>query len=373
MPQSDADVLILGAGCAGLAIAQRLAGTGLAVRLVEPRTAYTEDRTWSFWTGQPQAYGDALRRKWSAWSVSNRESSVRRTSARLHYVTLSSERVYASALRTIDASDTLTLHRGTRVVAEPQACGEGRIAVETDRGRLIGRTVVDTRPANIVADYGQSFVGREICTERAVFDAHTVGLMHFAPPQADRIGFVYVLPFAPDRALIETTCFAPPGATGDLEADLERACDAFAAGAAWQEVRRERGFIPMTAAGPKAQTDTPGLVRAGLAGGAARPSTGYAFQRIQHAATVCAERLARGAPPAIAYPEGAVSRWMDGLFLSVLRRWPEAGPDLMMRMFRHTPRDRLERFLSGSISPADRLAVVRSLPPGPFLQALVSP
>ncbi|WP_146069326.1 lycopene cyclase family protein, partial [Cryobacterium sp. Y11] len=50
-PAVDADLVILGAGLAGLTLAARLARerSGPRVVLLEPRTAYRDDRSWCFW------------------------------------------------------------------------------------------------------------------------------------------------------------------------------------------------------------------------------------------------------------------------------------------------------------------------------------
>ena len=53
------DVAIIGAGLAGLSLAARLAEppfAGLRVLVLEPRTLYRRDRTWSYWSMQPHPF-----------------------------------------------------------------------------------------------------------------------------------------------------------------------------------------------------------------------------------------------------------------------------------------------------------------------------
>ena len=64
---------------------------------------------------------------------------------------------------------------------------------------------------------------------------------------------------------------------------------------------------------------------------------------------------------------------MDALFLRVLRRHPERGPDMLFSLFKHCHPAALIRFMSGTASLADAAFVAASLPPAPFLAALVSP
>ncbi len=61
--------------------------------------------------------------------------------------------------------------------------------------------------------------------------------------------------------------------------------------------------------------------------------------------------------------------FMDRVFLRVLASAPERGPALFESLFRNAPPERPERFLSGSTRADDRLSVMASLPPLPFLRA----
>ena len=374
-PRLDTDVAVLGGGCAGLSLAMRLAGDGPSVTVVEPRAAYDEDRTWSFWRTAADPFVDCVRASWDRWAVTAGGERVVRASPVLRYQTLSARAVYDRALAAIDAAADVELRLATTVEAEPRPIPNG-FAVTTSAGELRAGVVVDTRPFGGTPGYGQYFVGHEVQLDAAAFDAATVELMSFAVPRRDRIDFVYVLPFARDRALIEATSFAPaPPPRAELDALLADAVAARAGGRSVDVVRREAGFIPMQPGNARraAATGHPGWVRAGIPGGAARPATGYAFQRIQHQTDRLAAALRAGATPQPVTLDGPVARGMDALFLKVLRRWPGLGPELFRQLFAHAPADRLERFLSGSTASQDRLAVVAALPPTPFLRALVSP
>lgn len=370
----DTDIAVLGGGCAGLSLATRLAGDGPHVTVIEPRTHYTEDRTWSFWRTARDPFTDCVRARWGRWAVTAGGERVVRSSPRLRYETLSARAFYDRALNVIgDAADT-ELRLATRVTAEPRPV-DGGMTVATSAGECRARTVVDTRPLGGPSGFGQYFIGAEVAIDGAAFDDTTVELMRFAAPRQDRIDFLYVLPFAPDRALVEATTFAPaPPPAGALETALAEAIERFARGRPVERIRRESGFIPMQpqAAHRTAATGHPRWVRAGIVGGAARPSTGYAFQRIQRGADGLAAQLRSGAAPTPPVLDGPVARWMDALFLRVVRRWPAAAPELFFELFEHAPAERLERFLSGSTASQDRLAVIGALPPTPFLRELFS-
>ncbi len=83
-----ADVIILGGGCAGLALARELANRqfGGEVIIFEPRREYTDDRSWCFWADPGHPDTRLARHRWRRW-----ESSVRcgpglvRLAGEIHY------------------------------------------------------------------------------------------------------------------------------------------------------------------------------------------------------------------------------------------------------------------------------------------------
>jgi lycopene beta-cyclase len=375
MASPDTDVAILGGGCAGLSLAVRLGRAGIPATVVEPREHPETDKLWSFWRAGRDPFEDCVRARWQGWRVSHGGAVARRSSARLRYETVCARRFAEKALGLSAEAPGIELAFGVAAEGAPER--EGALwRTETGAGALRSRYIVDTRPPEGPPGYGQYFIGREIAVAADAFDPSEVGLMEFAAPRDDRVDFLYVLPFARDRALLEATSFAPaaPG-RADLAARLDGAIAERTAGRAHDVLHEERGFIPMAAPPPGRRGGglAPRLGLGGLRGGAARPSTGYAFQRIQWMSDVLAERIGEGAEDLSLMPDGPGNRFMDRLFLRVLQRRPAAGPALFHALFRHAGQDRLERFLSGSRAPLDRLAVVGALPPAPFLRELAAP
>lgn len=361
----DADVAVLGGGCSGLSLAFRLADTALSVRIVEPRTAYVPDRVWSFWRTRADPFEDCVIGRWARWSASARDRHIVRSSRTLRYESVSSGLFYRKCLARIKAAPNVRLDLGSRVRAVGPV--QKGFRVETDTGGFRARTVVDTRPLKAFPSYAQTFIGYEIETEEDVFDADTVELMSFDTPFGRHIPFTYVLPFARDRALVEATVFGPPGLDpADVRKRLDSAVTGRLRHAKHRVLREEAGSIPMDAAHSRPAEQ--GMLPLGVRGGAARPSTGYAFARIQQTADIAADALLSGSPAAAADLDGPVTRHMDRLFLKVLQRHPDRAPDLFADMFEHAPPDRLERFLSGSTTVADRFAAIAALPPGLFIR-----
>ena len=364
----DIDVAILGGGCAGLSLAVRLAQSNLSVHVIEPRSTYINDRTWSFWRTCSDPFETCVRKEWSFWAVSGDQGCTTRTSSYMRYQSVDSGAFYKFACDTIAKSNQTQLSLG--VSAEGvERLGTGW-KVTTSTGTFTAKTVVDTRPPKRTPIYGQFFLGREIKTERPVFDSDVVQLMQFRRARSTGVDFVYILPFSANQALVEVTSFAPSKPSHQVFSNwLDIEIDALSGGHI-ETLRTESGSLPMEANFADIVPD--GMIRMGLGGCAARPSTGYAFSRIQMQADQVALALMTDKVPKTQL-DGSITQFMDRVFLQVLSSSPSRGAAYFETLFRKAPRDKLERFLSGSTRTADRLSVMASLPPLPFLRATLCP
>ena len=108
-----------------------------------------------------------------------------------------------------------------------------------------------------------------------------------------------------------------------------------------------------------------------MAGGA-RPSTGYAFQRIQRWADECACALVNSGQPVGHRPDPLPLRVMDQIFLDVLRADPSRGGAIFFSLFSRADPARVIRFLSGTAGVVDSLAVVAAMPVLPFVNAALA-
>ena len=374
---TDLDLVVLGGGCAGLSLALRLAedrGLCRRVAVLESRQAYRHDRSWCFWRTGPHRYERLVKRSWSHLALRSAARAVQVDCTGTPYQLLESGAFYDHALQALAASAAVRLQTGVTVLEPPRSV-PGGWRIETSAGGLTAAQVIDTRPPGPPqcgdALLWQSFLGEELVCDRAVFDPGRVDLMDFANDLPGAVAFTYVLPLACDRALVETTLFHPqPHGPCDLARRQQQAVQRLCGGASRQVVRAEAGILPMGMAPPPAALG-PGHCRAGLMSGAARPATGYAFQRIQRWADRCSAALRGGRGPLGHAPDPPLTRLMDRLFLDVLRCHPERGPELFTRLFGHTTTPRVIRFLSDHSSFTDRVAVAASLPTGLFLRQLL--
>lgn len=374
--KNDVDLVILGGGCAGLSLAMRLIELGersLRTLVLESRHEYVNDRTWCFWGHPDAALRGLASHQWSSFSVSTRTGQIIRDCSVNPYCMIPSGAFYALARERIARSSGTELLIGNSLTSEPVWEG-GFWKVMTRNGPVSAKWIVDTRP---VSPHGfhqprlwQSFLGKEIVTERDCFDPECAELMDFSESTPSLILFLYLLPFSKNRALIEATVFARgPMSAEDLTPALGSLLGKRLGRTGFSVIRSEHGILPMG----RRLTPThraPGYVHAGLAAGGARPSTGYAFQRIQRWARECGAAVARGEAPRPHASDPPIQRAMDELFLRVLRSRPDLAPNIFLSLFVKVEPERIARFMSDRGRFSDYAAVITALPPLPFLREL---
>lgn len=245
--RADVELLIIGAGLAGLALAERLALSShrrMRVELIEQAPAPAIGRrSWSWYEqGRPRAAFDA---SWSRWAMSARGMSAGRPFSDGRYGLMRGERIAASALAAIEASPSISLHCGVDVVSMRAVAGG--VEVETSGGSLRARQVIDTRPAGADllarAPWVRTGVRAEVRTGSAVFDTDTALLVHALRKEGAAICFETVLPLAPDHAVVEAVRIA--GRHDAARPDFEGALAHLVSGAKADIGLRMRSASPM--------------------------------------------------------------------------------------------------------------------------------
>jgi lycopene beta-cyclase len=372
-PTKRVDLAIIGGGCAGLSLARALAlrQTSQLVIILEPRLQYQDDRSWCFWSTPEHALSSLVSQSWSTWRFGQQGQPVETKSSAFHpYQYIRSADFYLDCWEKIAQCPSIESSLGTTVLNVHKQ--DDGWHIETTQESLFATQVIDTRPPSQThfaqATLYQCFLGAEIQIGHGInTDPSVLELMTDMRVQDGEFCFTYLLPLTQDRLLIELTLFA------SRPYDKEDLTEAFnqlllTRGLAQSEIlRMEYGNLPMGL--PNYRGEPP---RAGLGGGALRPSSGYGFMRIQRWAEQCAEHYCK---LGTVIPQTLSGFWlqkMDQLFLAVIHAQPSLAPTLFNKLLGGTQTERFIRFMNDRASLIDYFHIVMCLPKVPFIQALLS-
>ncbi len=380
----DVDLAIVGAGLAGTSAALQLAGqaskSGRRIVVFDAGTAPATERTWCYWDVRgseidprvgPLDLRDLVRHRWDRWGVTTRAGRQVLLDAReAPYVRLDGEDFHREAGILLDASPAVTVRRGARVESIEE--GEGEVLLRVAGEDWRSSHVIDARgPETREARLFQHFVGWDVEFEHDVLDPRRATLMDFDVDQEGAIRFLYVLPESTRRGLVETTVLSPePWSVERHESGLRAYMDQRFGAAEFEVLRTEHGVLPMDGnVGEELLSSGGRVLRGGAAGGALRPSSGYAF--------LATQRWAASLPaawPGVGYrswgdvpaPRSKALKWLDQVFLAQLRSSPASAPELFERLFSRVDAPVLARFLTDVPSRRDLVRIMRALPPAPL-------
>ena len=360
-------IAILGAGLSGLSLACALreAGVRSPLLLIDRRRDHGRDRTWCTWRTEDLRFSECITHSWSAWEVRRGDRGVSGQSVRHPYVHIDAEAVYAAALSRLGSDPDVEIRLDCPVLGVTPG---PPWVVHTRTGEVEAGQVFDAMGANsplgprrdgAAQAFAQRFLGWEIATDRPVFTPERATLMDFRDHAGPGVTFLYVLPFSPTRALLEHTAIEPLDARRvDREAALVSELSGRWGLREWQILRRESGLIPMTTF-PFPTRRGPGFHVVGAGAGAVRPSSGYAFSRIQAHVSAVAAAVAAGRPlpRRVSHPRYDL---LDRVFLQALAE--DRCPEDLFLACAGVPGDVFARFMTDTSSVADEARLLTALP-----------
>ncbi len=364
------DFLIAGGGAAGLGLAYALMNSPLAdctMLILERDTKKQNDRTWCFWSKRPTLYDAIYYRSWH----------------KLRFVAPGFERVfdlgeyrynmvrgidfYNHTLQDLQRRSNVAFYRG-EVPPLQDAAGVARVMLNDEWHSAFWAFDSILRSGDMTIDpyqyhdVKQHFRGWEIETEEDVFDPELPTLFDFRTPQDGAMRFFYILPFSPRRALVEYTLFSPHLLSEDeYNAALVRYIADVLKLQRYTIVEKEQGVIPMTD-WPFQRRNGFRILNIGTKGGRVKPSTGYAFLRIQDEAQAIVQSLLQKRHP-FALPQPSLRyRFYDRVMLQVMTRHGGRCAAVFTQMFRNNPIERIFSFLDEDQPFRDDLRLMISLP-----------
>ncbi len=373
------DYIIAGGGCAGLSLAYYLCKSKLAkakVLIIDRAEKIQNDRTWCFWTNQPTAFDAIVSKKWQFLSFRNAQSFQQYDLKQGTYKLIRSDDFYRFTKNAIQScSNFQWLQATVSLVAEDE---QGPFVVAngaTYRAQWVFSSCFDWQNLQNKNKNKhfllQHFRGWVIKTPMPAFDASTATLMDFRTQQCGNTRFFYVLPFSPKEALVEYTIFSKRlEPQGSYEQELRYYIKNQLQIENYEIIETEQGVIPMADV-PLPKPASQKIIYIGTPGGAVKPTTGYAFLRIQQQTQLLARCLESTGAPFLSLPSKRRFRFYDQLLLDIMEKEGDQVQEIFTRLFQNNRISTILKFLDEATDIWQDLSILLSLPFKPFLRSLM--
>ena len=347
------DYVIVGGGCAGLSLAyeldlhKKLNEKTLAI--VEPRTEYRRDKTWSFWKVSSHNFEDCVKKNWKEFSIKTPSDSKVIKCDNFPYESIDSGLFYNKINDRLGKNKNIKFFKNIKDLNTNNA--------------FIFNSVPSLE--NAESNLWQNFHGIEIETSEEFFNDSTVDLMDFDCDQSNIVHFFYVLAFNKNKAMIETTWLSKEdGALKDYESQIKNYINRL--GLKDYKINfKEEGSIPLFHPINEKEKNR---INIGTAGGMTRLSTGYTFLNIQEHSKYIRMNI-ENIKNTKKYEIGKKYQFLDKIFLRVLKKHPEKMPDIFSNMFSASYGAAI-KFLSNKSNILEDLSIILKMPKWIFIKSI---
>lgn len=362
------DLIIIGAGAAGLFLADNLCSDPYfdkhRILLLEKDKKDNNDRTWCFWE---KGEGELEPLVYASWNkIRFRGDTMQKVSEinPYRYKMIRGADFYKFYLDKLQACPNLTYLQAEVCEVKETASG---ISVTTDNetftARQVFSSIYDPRSPYQQKSYPvlqQHFLGWRVRTENPVFKPDEATFMDFSVLQKGNTRFMYVLPFSEREALVEYTLFSAehlPRAA--YEEALVEYLDSIGAGT-YEIEETEYGSIPMTCY-PFPGDDRSNMHKIGIAGGWAKPSTGYTFYNSFRKSRELAAQIKSGMVVR-KVPKKDRFWWYDLWMLDYLWKYNGRGHELFTSLFTKRDTRLILKFLDEETTLSEELMIISACP-----------
>ena len=347
------DYIIIGGGCAGLSLAyeldknKKLEKKTLAI--IETRDKYKRDKTWSFWRVVDHNFEDCVIKSWNNFTINSLHGSREMVNKQYPYQTIDSGLFYKKIIDSLKKNQNIQFLK--------------------DMNHLNTKNsfIFNSISTNQIHDSNlwQHFKGIEIETQKNIFDDEIFNLMDFNCDQRHNVHFFYTLPFAKNKALVETTWLSKINdkTLYDYDAQLEKYIRETLKIKNYKIKYEEVGAIPLFYPINKIEQNK---LNIGSAGCMTRLSTGYTFLNIQEHSKYITKNIEMIKKTKI-YHIGKKYEFLDKIFLNVLKRHPDKMPKIFFDMFNGSS-EAVIKFLSNKSNFFEDLKVIFKMPKMLFIK-----
>ncbi len=364
------DIILAGGGAAGLSLACHLVHSPLrdcSMLIIDRDAKERNDRIWCFWTDHQTLFDAIVSYSWNQLQILDAHMKKTLDLSPYRYQMIRGRDFYRSTHQTLSGYPSVKFLQGNIERIED---GEPYASVLVDGQEYRGRWVFESlfngsafQPdERRYHSLKQQFKGWEIETQEKAFNPQVATFFDFRTSQEKGMRFFYVLPFSEREALVESVLCAPvPVDWQACQEALETYLEDVLYLKRYRVVRDEQGISPLT------DQPFPRCIRhvmtIGIPGGKIKPSTGYAFMRIQEDATAIVRSLLEAGHPFNVPSSPRRYRFFDAVMLSIMAHHAEWMRSMYMDLFEHNRAERILRFLDEKASLVENARMLPDLPP----------
>lgn len=332
------------------------------ILLVDSSFEKTNDRTWCFWEKEKGLFENIVHHSWQQLNFYSSHFSSALNIAPYRYKMIRSLDFYQHIISEAKQKSNIEF-----LEAKVEASGNENnfafiIAAEKKYSAQYIFNSVLSPPEKGYGGLLQHFKGWLIETAENIFDEQSATFMDFRVSQNDGTAFVYVLPVAVNKALVEYTFFTeqllPAEAYNEL---LKNYIEQYLPHTAYTIQHEEFGVIPMT--DYNFEKCNGNIISIGTAGGQTKGSSGFTFQFIQKHSDAIVNALMKNQSPCL-LKTWAQKRFhlYDSVLLDVLIQKKMGGDEIFAQLFKKNPAQKILKFLDNQTSFAEDLAIMNSVP-----------
>lgn len=344
------------------------------ILVVDKAPKQQNDRTWCFWEREQGLFEPIVHHQWQLLDFFSKDFCT----------TLQIDPYCYKMIRGIDFYQTVQRKAITKRnvhfhYEEVKSIGNenGKAVLTLPSGKIsadyIFNSILFHEPKIAAHEYMllQHFKGWVIETSTPVFDSGKATFMDFRVSQEEGTTFMYVLPVAANKALVEYTLFTEKLLPQEkYEEALVQYLSQYLGIDSFTIEHEEFGIIPMT--NHTFPSVDGRVIYIGIAGGQAKGSSGYAFQFIQKRTEAIVNSLKNNHSLHTDRSFGVKKfRLYDSVLLHVLHYKKLNGDKIFADIFRKNPPQRVLRFLDNETSLWDDLHIMNSVPTSIFLKAAI--
>lgn len=372
------DYIFAGGGGAGLSLAYRMAKHSAfrdkKILLIDKVAKNFNDRTWCFWTDKPSIFEEVVCKTWSkCWFYSPQFTQCLDLTP-YQYKMIRGIDFYDFVQKTLNSLPNITQREGT--ITELKS-GENGAHLVVDGEIITAEYIFNSIPdEQLFQKRGhhylkQHFKGWFVKTEKAIFDPQAATFMDFRIEQKGEARFFYLLPSSPYESLVEFTIFGKDVLPQEeYIVEIQNYFKNYLPATDFEIVEEEFGVIPMGDA-PLKSAENKFIINIGTRGGQTKASSGFTFYNIQQQSDKLLAALIAQKPLHTLTFHHERFRQYDAMLLNLMQYERYETRAIFGMLFQKHPVERVLRFLNNETNFGEELKIMASMPPLPFLQALV--